>query len=143
LRYDPAVVQPMRDELTRLGFEHLMTPEDVDAVMARRSGTMLVVVNSVCGCAAGMARPGVAMALEKSATRPDALVTVFAGMELDAVDRVRGYLEPYPPSSPLIALFKDGALVHMIERKDIEGCMPEEIAGDLALAFAEHCVSGA
>jgi putative YphP/YqiW family bacilliredoxin len=133
----------MREELTRLGFEHLMTPEEVDAVMARREGTTLVVVNSICGCAAGMARPGVAMALETSATRPDRLVTVFAGMELEAVDRARGYFVPYPPSSPQIALFRGGTLVHMIERKDIEGRMPEEIAGDLAEAFAEHCGSAA
>jgi len=142
LRYDPVVVQPMRDELSRLGFVQLMTPEEVDAVMTRRNGTALVVVNSVCGCAAGMARPGVALALEKSAMRPDVLVTVFAGMELDAVERARGYFEPYPPSSPQIALFKDGALVHMIERKDIEGRVPGEIADDLALAFVEHCSRG-
>ena len=127
----------MREELTRLGFQSLMTPQEVDAAMTRR-GTMLVVVNSVCGCAAGRARPAVASALAQ-APRPDHLVTVFAGMEMEATDRARSYFAPYPPSSPQIALFRDGELKHMLERKNIEGRSPEEIAGDLVAAFEAHC----
>jgi putative YphP/YqiW family bacilliredoxin len=127
----------MREELTRIGFEELKTPEEVDAAL-RRSGTTLVVVNSVCGCAAGRARPGVALALQ-SATRPDHLVTVFAGMEIEATERARSYFAPYPPSSPQIALLKEGKLVFMLERKDIEGRMPEDIARDLRAAFEQHC----
>lgn len=137
MRYDPRLVQPMRDELTRIGFQQLMTPQEVDAAMARM-GTLLVVVNSVCGCAAGRARPAVARALTHAA-RPDHLVTVFAGMELEATDRARSHFAPYPPSSPQIALFRDGRLVHMLERKNIEGRPPEEIAGDLVAAFEAHC----
>jgi len=137
MRYDPRLVQPMREELTRIGFEELKTPEEVDAAL-RRSGTTLVVVNSVCGCAAGRARPGVALALQ-SATRPDHLVTVFAGMEIEATERARSYFAPYPPSSPQIALLKEGKLVFMLERKDIEGRMPEDIARDLRAAFEQHC----
>ena len=127
----------MREELTHIGFQSLMTPQEVDAAMAR-DGTLLVVVNSVCGCAAGRARPAVARALVQSA-RPDHLVTVFAGMELEATDRARSYFAPYPPSSPQIALFRNGALVHMLERKNIEGRSPEDIARDLAAAFETHC----
>ncbi len=137
MRYDPKLVQPMREELTRIGFEELKTPEDVDAAV-RRPGTTLVVVNSVCGCAAGRARPGVALALQ-SAVRPDHLVTVFAGMEIEATARARSYFAPYPPSSPQIALLKDGKLVYMLERKDIEGRTPEDIARDLKAAFERHC----
>lgn len=137
MRYDPRLVQPMREELTRIGFEELRTPEDVDAVV-RRPGTTLVVVNSVCGCAAGRARPGVALALQ-SAARPDHLATVFAGMEIEATARARSYFAPYPPSSPQIALLKDGKLVFMLERKDIEGRSPEDIARDLKAAFEQHC----
>lgn len=137
MRYDPRLVQPMREELTRIGFEELKTPEDVDAVL-RRPGTTLVVVNSVCGCAAGRARPGVALALQSTA-RPDHLVTVFAGMEIEATARARSYFAPYPPSSPQIALLKDGKLVFMLERKDIEGRTPEDIARDLKAAFEQHC----
>ncbi|GBD32718.1 MAG: UPF0403 protein [Gemmatimonadales bacterium] len=137
MRYDPRLVQPMREELTRIGFEELKTPEDVDAAV-RRPGTTLVVVNSVCGCAAGRARPGVALALQ-GGVRPDHLVTVFAGMEIEATARARSYFTPYPPSSPQIALLKDGKLVFMLERKDIEGRMPEDIARDLKAAFEQHC----
>lgn len=137
MRYDPRLVQPMRQELTRLGFEELKTPAEVDAAMAR-AGTQLVVVNSVCGCAAGKARPGVALALTQDA-RPEHLVTVFAGMEIEATDRARSYFAPYPPSSPQIALFRDGKLVHMLERRNIEGRMAEEIARDLVAAFEQHC----
>jgi hypothetical protein len=111
----------MREELTRIGFEELSTPEEVDRVLGRKDGTVLVVVNSVCGCAAGKARPGVALALRRRVV-PDHLATVFAG-------------------SPQIALFKGGDLVHLLERKDIEGCDAEEIAADLAAAFDHHCGS--
>ncbi len=126
MRYNPVLVQPMREELTRIGFEELSTPEEVDRVLGRKDGTVLVVVNSVCGCAAGKARPGVALALRRRVV-PDHLATVFAGMELEA--------------SPQIALFKGGDLVHLLERKDIEGCDAEEIAADLAAAFDHHCGS--
>lgn len=141
MRYDPRLVQPMREELTRIGFEELRTPEEVDLVM-QRPGTTLVVVNSVCGCAAGRARPGVALAL-KGATRPDHLVTVFAGMEIEATERARSYFAPYPPSSPQIALMKDGRLVFMLGRRDIEGRAPEDIARDLRDAFEQHCQQAA
>jgi putative YphP/YqiW family bacilliredoxin len=138
MRYDPRFVQPMRDELTRLGFRELLTPADVDAAVGEKQGTLLVVVNSVCGCAAGRARPAVTQALKHDA-RPDRLSTVFAGMEIDATSRARSYFAPYPPSSPQIALFKGGQLVFMLERKDIEGRTPDAIAGDLVAAFDEHC----
>ena len=128
----------MREELTGLGFEEWKTVEEVDSGMARTDGTALVVVNSVCGCAAGMARPGVRTALNSDAV-PDRLHTVFAGMELEAVDRARSYFTGYAPSSPQIALFKDGKLVHMLERTDIQGRTPEEISADLVAAFDAHC----
>ncbi|MBI2535706.1 MAG: BrxA/BrxB family bacilliredoxin, partial [Gemmatimonadetes bacterium] len=137
MRYDPRLVQPMREELTRLGFLELKTPDQVDAAVREGTGTLLLVVNSVCGCAAGRARPGVALALTHR-QRPDRLATVFAGMELEATDRARGYFAPYPPSSPQIGLFKAGRLVFMLERKDIERRPPEEIARDLVGAFATH-----
>lgn len=138
MRYSPIVVQPMREELTRIGFEELMTPESVDAAIGNRQGTLLIVVNSVCGCAAGSARPGVELALEH-ANVPDHLVTVFAGMEIEATDRVRSHFEGYAPSSPQIALFKAGRLVHLLERSDIEGHSADEVAASLAGAFDEHC----
>ncbi len=138
MRYPPMMVQPMREDLTQIGFKEWLTPEDVVTDMANAKGTALVVVNSICGCAAGKARPGVAMALQNERV-PDRLYTVFAGMELDATDRARGYFDPYPPSSPQIALFKDGELVRMLERSDIEGRGPDEIAGDLTEAFNAHC----
>ncbi len=138
MRYPPMMVQPMREDLTQIGFKEWLTPEDVETDMANAKGTALVVVNSICGCAAGKARPGVAMALQNERV-PDRLYTVFAGMELDATDRARGYFDPYPPSSPQIALFKDGELVRMLERSDIEGRGPDEIAGDLTEAFNAHC----
>ncbi len=141
-RYDPAEVQPMRDELTQLGFEELLTPESVDIALSTARGTVLAVVNSVCGCAAGAARPGVRLALGHH-TRPDQLVTVFAGMEVDAVERVRGYFQGYPPSSPQIALFREGRLEHMLERKDIEGKTAEAIAADLRAAFDRCCAPAA
>jgi putative YphP/YqiW family bacilliredoxin len=140
-RYDPAVVQPMRDELTQIGFEELLTPEAVDEALSAADGTVLVVVNSVCGCGAKSARPGVRLALEHT-TRPDRMTTVFAGMETDAVERTRGYFEGYPPSSPQMALFKDGRLMYMLERSDIEGRPPEAVAAHLRTAFDQHCTAG-
>ena len=138
MRYSPIMVQPMREDLTRLGFEELLTPEAVDAVLGAQQGSLLVVVNSVCGCSAGSARPGVALALQHASV-PGRLVTVFAGMELDATERARSYFEGYEPSSPQIVLFKDGRLVHMLERGDIEGHAADEVAASLTAAFDEHC----
>jgi len=140
LRYSPMMVQPMRDDLTRLGFVELLTPADVDAALGK-TGTLLVVVNSVCGCAAGKARPGVALALEHDSV-PGRLAAVFAGMELEATDRVREHFVGYPPSSPQIALFNDGQLVHMLERQDIEGREAEDLAIDLKAAFGRYCGVG-
>jgi len=136
--YDMDAVQPMRDELVAVGFEDLRTSQDVDRVLAETKGTLLIMVNSVCGCAAGSARPGVASALQHTVI-PDRLATVFAGMEYEAVDRVRALHAGYPPSSPSMALFKDGKLVHMVERKMIEGRRPEEIARELTPIFDRHC----
>lgn len=132
------LVAPMRAELTNIGFAELKTPEEVDAAIPNGQGTTLVVVNSVCGCAAGSARPGVAAAM-KNDKLPSSLVTVFAGMEKDAVDKARSYMMPYPPSSPSIALFKNGELVHMIERHHIEGRTAQMIADNLKAAFDEYC----
>lgn len=139
-RYDPVMVQPMRDELTQIGFHEMRSPEEVDKVLSVPDGTLLVVVNSVCGCAAGSARPGVRLALV-GGSKPDRLATVFAGMELDAVERARSYFVGYPPSSPQIGLFKNGQLVHMLERQDIEGRSAEEVADELQAAFDEHCAA--
>ena len=135
--YPEHFLAPMRDELTRLGFEELRTPALVDEAV-KRPGTTLVVVNSVCGCAAGKARPGIALAL-RSGVRPNHLGTVFAGGDLDATARAREYFAPYPPSSPSVALMKDGKLVFMMERRDIEGNPADVIAKRLQDAFAEHC----
>lgn len=132
------LVAPMRAELTNIGFTELKTPEEVDAAIPQGQGTTLVVVNSVCGCAAGSARPGVAAAM-KNDKLPANLVTVFAGMEKDATDKARSYMMPYPPSSPSIALFKNGELVHMIERHHIEGRTAQMIADNLKAAFDEYC----
>ena len=137
-RYDPAVVQPMREELTGIGFSEMLTSADVDATLSTGEGTTLVVVNSVCGCAAGSARPGVRIALEQG-PRPDRLTTVFAGMEQDAVERVRSYFVGYPPSSPQIALFKDGKLAYMMERQDIEGRPADMLAADLRAVLDKVC----
>ncbi len=135
--YDPQMVQPMRDELTSIGAEELMTPEDVDQAM-KAEGTTLVIVNSVCGCAAGSARPAVRISL-MGEKKPTNIVTVFAGMEGDATARAREYFKPYRPSSPQMALMKDGQLLQMIQRQDIEGKGPEALARDLASAYDEHC----
>lgn len=136
--YDPTLVQPMRDELTRLGFDELRTPDQVDQAMARTDQTTLVVVNSVCGCASGRARPATAMAI-RNGNRPARLLTVFAGQDAEATARARSYFAPYPPSSPQIALFKDGKLVFMLERRNIENRTPTDIAADLAGAFDRFC----
>jgi putative YphP/YqiW family bacilliredoxin len=136
--YDPELVQPMREELTRLGFEELRTPGDVDAVLASDRAPTLVVVNSVCGCAARNARPAAALAIQHQ-KRPARLVTVFAGQDADATARARGYFTGYQPSSPQIALFKDGRLVFMLERRNIEGRNARDIAADLTAAFDQFC----
>ncbi len=136
--YDPEMVQPMREELTRLGFEELRTPDEVDAVLASERAPTLVVVNSVCGCAARNARPGAALAIQ-SDRRPARLVTVFAGQDADATARARSYFTGYAPSSPQIALFKDGQLVFMLERRNIEGRNARDIAADLTAAFEQYC----
>lgn len=138
--YPEIMIRPMREELTRLGFEELRTPEQVDEALKEAKGTTLVMVNSICGCAAGLARPGVAMALQNGA-RPEKLTTVFAGADIEATDRARGYFTGYPPSSPSIALLKDGQLVYMLERRQIEGRPAQEIAQDLTKAFDEHCTT--
>jgi putative YphP/YqiW family bacilliredoxin len=132
------MVQPMREELTRVGFRELRTPDEVDALLGRSRGTVLVVVNSICGCAAGRARPAVAQALSHR-IRPDALATVFAGQDNDATARARGYFTGYPPSSPSIALLREGKLVYMLERRDIEGRDAFSIAEDLTGAFDRFC----
>ncbi|WP_411972883.1 BrxA/BrxB family bacilliredoxin [Sphingobacterium sp. Lzh-3] len=135
--YPEYLVTPMRQELVDAGFEELKTPEAVDQAIASE-GTVFVVVNSVCGCAAANARPA-AKAAVKNEKRPAKLVTVFAGMETDAVNTARNYMLPYPPSSPAMALFKDGKLVHMIERHMIEGRPAQMIADNLVAAFDEYC----
>lgn len=137
--YPPHLLVPMRQDLTSVGFQELTTPEEVDNAMQNAEGTMLVVVNSVCGCAAGAARPGVKMAVANSEVKPDKLVTVFAGGDLEATARMREYLLPYPPSSPSIGIFKDGELVHFIERHHIEGRSAHMIAQHLEMAFEEFC----
>jgi putative YphP/YqiW family bacilliredoxin len=136
--YDERLVAPMRRELTQLGIEELRTAEAVDAKLKHTPGTTLVVVNSVCGCAARNARPAVALALRHE-VRPDAATTVFAGQDNEATQRARGYFAGYRPSSPAIALMKDGRLVYMLERHQIEGRNAQEIAGDLVRAFDKHC----
>ena len=138
IMYPPELVQPMKEDLTSVGFKELSTTEDVDTAIQNTSGTLLVVVNSVCGCAAGNMRPGVKLSVggDKS---PDALTTVFAGVDTDAVAQARKYFLPYPPSSPSVALFKDGKLVHFLERHHIEGGSAEMISNNLKAAYAEFC----
>lgn len=137
--YPPELVAPMKEELTANGFTQLSTPEAVDAVLSDKEGTTLVVVNSVCGCAARNARPGAVMATQNSGKVPENLVTVFAGVDSSAVAKAREYFLPYPPSSPSMALFKDGKLVHFLERHHIEGVPAEAIANNLKIAFEEYC----
>ena len=136
--YPQEIVIPMKEELTENGFTELLTPADVENVLNEK-GTALVVINSVCGCSAGTARPGVVMALTNGNKKPDKVTTSFAGFDIDAVKKIREHLLPYPPSSPAIALFKDGKLVHMIERHMTEGRSAQMIADNLTGAFDLHC----
>ena len=136
--YPAEIVIPMKEELTENGFEELITSEAVDNQLAQK-GTTLVMINSVCGCSAGSARPGVLMAVHNTAKKPDHLATSFAGFDIDAIKTLRQHLLPYPPSSPAIALFKDGQLVHFIERHMIEGRPAQMIAQNLISAFEEYC----
>lgn len=136
--YPEQIVSPMKAELTSRGFEELLTPQDVDNALPKE-GTTLLMINSVCGCSAGTARPGVIMAVENAAKRPDRLTTSFAGFDIEAVKQARTYLMPYPPSSPAIALLKDGKVVHMIERHNIEGRPAQMIAANLMQAFEMYC----
>ena len=140
--YPEIMIRPMREELARLGAEEWKTPEEVDRGIRDSKGTLMVVVNSICGCAAGKARPGVALALKHTA-RPDKIATVFAGADIEATERARSYFAPYQPSSPSIALLKDGQLVYMLERREIENKYPQEIAEVLTRAFDEHCAADA
>ena len=136
--YPSELTMPMAKDLTDFGFSSLASPEDVDTIMENEEGTMLVVVNSVCGCAAANARPGAKMSLQNE-KKPDKLFTVFAGVDREATGRVREYLLPYPPSSPSIALFKDGKLVHFLERHHIEGRSAHMIADNLVMAYERFC----
>lgn len=138
MAYPEFMVAPMRKDLTEVGFNELKTAEEVEQLLGNKSGTTLVVVNSVCGCAAANARPAVKKAIQNS-KKPVVLSTVFAGMETEAVEKARAYMLPYPPSSPAIALFKDGQLVHMLERHHIEGRSADMIAANLVEAFDQHC----
>ena len=135
--YPAELVKPMREDLTKVGFEELQTAEAVETALAKE-GTTLIVVNSVCGCAAANARPGARESLQ-NAKRPDHIVTVFAGVDKEAVDAARAQMVPFPPSSPSMALFKNGELVHMLERHHIEGRPAELIAENLMDAYNEHC----
>ncbi len=140
--YNPALVAPMREEMVRLGARELKTVEEVDAALGDQRGTTLVFVNSVCGCAAGNARPALRLALEHS-VRPQQVVTVFAGQDLEATSRARQYFSEYQPSSPSLALLRDGEVVHFVHRHQIEGRSPQAIAGDLVKAFDRHFGAGA
>lgn len=137
--YPELMVRPMREDLTRLGVKELKSVEDVDTALGDQQGTALVFVNSVCGCAAGAARPGLMMALDKAATKPDQLYTVFAGQDLDATSRARSYFGEYQPSSPSVALLKDGEVVAFMHRHQIEGRGPAQIAEGLLAMFEAHC----
>lgn len=139
MAYPESFIAPMREELTRLGVEELRTAADVDAAVKNTSGTLMIVVNSICGCAAGKARPGIARALQHS-VRPDRVVTVFAGADLEATDRARGYFTGYAPSSPSIGLLRDGQMVWMLERRQIENQGPEQIAAVLTASFDTFCI---
>lgn len=137
--YPEHLVAPMRSDLTVAGFKELRTSSEVDSQLKDQKGTTLLVINSVCGCAAGAARPGVKWAVEHSAKKPDNLTTVFAGVDKEAVEKAREYTLPYPPSSPAIALFKDGELVHFVERHHIEGRNAKMIGEHLVEVFDEYC----
>ena len=136
--YPAEIVLPMKAELTDHGFEDLQTPEEVDEAI-NKEGTTLVMINSVCGCSAGSARPGVLMAVANAEKKPENITTTFAGFDVDAVRKVREHLLPYPPSSPAIALFKNGEIVHLIERHQIEGRSAQMIASNLIAAFEQYC----
>lgn len=136
--YPEEIVIPMKEELTEQGFSELLTASEVEDQLSKK-GTTLVMINSVCGCSAGSARPGVIMAVMNTEKKPDYLATSFAGFDIDAVRKLREHLLPYPPSSPAIALFKDGQLVHFIERHQIEGRPAQVIASNLISAFEQHC----
>lgn len=136
--YPEMMIAPMREDLVRVGFTELRTPEDVDEILGKDKRTTLVAVNSVCGCAAAMMRPAVYLSLQGE-RKPEVLTTVFAGQDMEATDRARDYIVGYPPSSPSVALFKDGELVYFMERHQIEGRHPEDIAADLRTAYQEHC----
>jgi len=137
--YPEQICAPMRTDLTEAGFTELKTPQDVDNTIPNSTGTMLLVINSVCGCAAGTARPGVKLSLQQTDKKPEKLVTVFAGQDLEATNEARKYTLPFPPSSPSIALFKDGKLVHFVERHHIEGRSAAMIADHLLSAYEEFC----
>jgi len=137
--YPDLMVAPMREQLVQIGFTELRTPDQVDAVLDGEKRTLLLAVNSVCGCAAGMMRPGVYLSLQGEEKKPEILTTVFAGQDLEATDRARAYITGYPPSSPSVALFKNGELVWFMPRDQIEGRFPEDIAQDLKAAYSEHC----
>jgi putative YphP/YqiW family bacilliredoxin len=137
--YPEELVAPMRTDLTSVGFKELRSAEEVENHLKDHKGTTLLVVNSICGCAAGAARPGVKIAVDKSSKKPDTLATVFAGVDKDATAKAREYTLPYPPSSPSIALFKDGELIHFVERHHIEGRSAEMIAQHLEQVFEEYC----
>ena len=138
--YPEFMIAPMREELTRFGVRELRTAADVDEALAKTPGTTMVVVNSVCGCAAGRARPGVALSLQH-AVKPDHLTTVFAGADIEATERARGYFTGYPPSSPSVALLRDGKLIYMMERHEIENQEAHGIAAQLTAAFDKHCAT--
>ncbi len=136
--YPELMIAPMRRELTQIGFLEMRNAEEVDTQLQHANGTVLVVVNSMCGCAAGKARPGIALALQNE-IKPDKLTTVFAGQDPEATSKARGYFVGMPPSSPSVALLKDGKLAYMLHRRDIEGRDASAIAADLAAAFEQHC----
>jgi len=138
--YPEIMIRPMREDLTRLGVEEWRTAEAVDSAVKNSQGTLMVVVNSICGCAAGKARPGVALALQHE-VKPDKVATVFAGADIEATERARSYFTGYGPSSPSIAILKDGQLVYMLERSQIEGRDATQIAGELTQAFEKHCAA--
>src|SRR5438309_5835366 len=140
MQYPEIMIRPMREDLTRIGVEELRTAEAVDDAVKNTRGTLMIVVNSVCGCAAGKARPGIALALQNE-VRPDKVATVFAGADIEATDRARSYFTGYRPSSPSIGLFKDGQFVYMMERYQIEGKGPTEIAEELKRAFGQWCAT--
>ncbi len=138
--YSELMIRPMREELTRIGVEEMRTAEDVEKTLNNSDGTVMIVVNSICGCAAGKARPGIARALQHE-VRPDKVATVFAGADIEATEKARSYFTGYAPSSPSIALLKNGKLVWMLERRQIEGRDATEVARELTSAFDQHCAA--